>query len=178
MNSFDTELYPRVINLKRKNPSLKIFIAVGGWAASGPPWSNMARTAASRAIFIQSALDFMDTFGFDGIDLDWEYPVAKDRDGNPADKANYVNLVRELKSALRGRKEISVAIPASYWYLQNFDIADMAPNVDWFNLMSYDIHGTWDGDSEWTEAVVQPHTNLTGDCTRISRSKERLLTLY
>ncbi|KAG9258755.1 uncharacterized protein F5Z01DRAFT_217297 [Emericellopsis atlantica] len=161
MNSFDAALYPRVINLKQTNPSLKVFIAVGGWAASGPPWSNMARTAASRATFIQSALDFMDTYGFDGIDLDWEYPVAKDRDGHPTDKANYVSLVKELKSAVRGRKEISVAIPASYWYLQNFDIAGMAPYVDWFNLMSYDIHGTWDGDSEWTEAVVQPHTNLT-----------------
>ena len=38
----------------------------------------------------------------------------------------------------------------------------MAEHIDWFNVMSYDIHGTWDGNSEWTEAVVQPHTNLTG----------------
>lgn len=28
--------------------------------------------------------------------------------------------------------------------------------------MSYDIHGTWDGKSKWTESVVNPHTNLTG----------------
>lgn len=38
----------------------------------------------------------------------------------------------------------------------------MAPHVNWFNVMSYDIHGTWDGNSKWTETVVQPHTNLTG----------------
>lgn len=46
--------------------------------------------------------------------------------------------------------------------MQHFDLGGMAPYVDWFNLMSYDIHGTWDGNSEWTRAVVQPHTNLTG----------------
>lgn len=114
MNSYDTELYPRVVALKEHYPALKVFIAVGGWAASGPPFSNMARTAAGRATFIQSAIDLMDTYGFDGIDLDWEYPVAEDRDGQPEDKENYVRLVRELKAALRGRKQITVAIPASY----------------------------------------------------------------
>lgn len=114
MNDFDTELYPRVVALKELKPFLKVFIAVGGWAASGPTWSNMARTAAGRATFIQSAIDLMDTYGFDGIDLDWEYPVAEDRDGRAEDKDNYVKLVRELKAALRGKKQISVAIPASY----------------------------------------------------------------
>jgi len=47
-------------------------------------------------------------------------------------------------------------------YPQNLDVAGMAAYVDWFNLMSYDIHGTWDGNSQWTSPVVQPHTNLTG----------------
>lgn len=46
--------------------------------------------------------------------------------------------------------------------MQGFDIVGMEPFVDWFNFMSYDIHGTWDGDSPYTVAVVQPHTNLTG----------------
>lgn len=38
----------------------------------------------------------------------------------------------------------------------------MEPYVDWFHFMSYVIHGTWDGNSPYTEAVVQPRTNLTG----------------
>lgn len=38
----------------------------------------------------------------------------------------------------------------------------MEPYVDWFHFMSYDIHGTWDGNSPYTKSVVQPHTNLTG----------------
>lgn len=46
--------------------------------------------------------------------------------------------------------------------MQHFDLGGMAPYVDWFNVMSYDIHGIWDGGSEWTQAVVHPHTNLIG----------------
>lgn len=46
-------------------------------------------------------------------------------------------------------------------YLKGFDISGMAPYVDYFNFMSYDIHGTWDGNSQWTSSVVNPHTNLT-----------------
>lgn len=38
----------------------------------------------------------------------------------------------------------------------------MAEHLDFFNFMAYDIHGTWDGKTKWTSAVVNPHTNLTG----------------
>ncbi|KAL2753128.1 glycoside hydrolase family 18 protein, partial [Sodiomyces alcalophilus JCM 7366] len=161
MNPFDPALYTRTVNLKSQNPSLKVSIAVGGWAVSGPPFSNMARTQERRAVFIESVVDLLDTYGFDGIDLDWEYPVSPDRDGAPEDKENYVHLVRELRMALPAHKEITVAIPASNWYLRHFDVEAMASYIDWFNIMSYDIHGTWDGDSEWSQPVVQPHTNLS-----------------
>ena len=45
--------------------------------------------------------------------------------------------------------------------MQGFDVFGMEPYVDCFNFMSYDIHGTWDGDNPYTSAVVQPLTNLT-----------------
>lgn len=38
----------------------------------------------------------------------------------------------------------------------------MSKYVDYFNFMSYDIHGTWDGRSEYTSSEINPHTNLTG----------------
>lgn len=47
-------------------------------------------------------------------------------------------------------------------YLRGFDVIGLSKYVDHFNFMSYDIHGTWDGNSEYTSAVVNPHTNLTG----------------
>lgn len=122
-------------------------------------FSKLAASTSSQKSFFASLLIFMSTFGFDGVDLDWEYPVAPERGGNSADFANYVSFLKNLKAALTASGHdygLSVAIPASYYYLQNFDIVKMEPVVDWFNFMSYDLHGTWD-----SPAVVGAHTNLT-----------------
>ncbi|KAJ5219685.1 hypothetical protein N7468_008889 [Penicillium chermesinum] len=161
MNSYDEDLYPRFTNLKSSSPGLQVFISVGGWDAGGSIWSDMVSTEANRATFIDSAISLMKTYGFDGIDLDWEYPAASDRGGVAADTDNFVTFLKELKVACGSKYGISATLPSSYWYMQGFDVVGMEPYVDWFNFMSYDIHGTWDGDNPYTSAVVQPHTNLT-----------------
>ncbi|GAB7349047.1 hypothetical protein MBLNU459_g8013t1 [Dothideomycetes sp. NU459] len=161
MDKGDVKLYTQFTNLKQTNPSLQVFISVGGWSAGGAVFSNMTYTSANRAAFIASLKTFMKTYAFDGVDLDWEYPVTSDRGGNSADFANYVTFLKELRSALGTGYGISATLPSSYWYMQNFDIAKMEPYLDWFNIMTYDIHGTWDGNNPYTSAVVQAHTNLT-----------------
>jgi chitinase len=80
----------------------------------------------------------MDTYGFDGVDIDWEYPQADDRGGASADTANYVALVKDMRAAFGTKYGITVTLPTSYWYLQHFDLANMQASVDWFNVMSYD----------------------------------------
>lgn len=76
-----------------------------------------------------------------------EYPVAPERSGNPQDYANYVSFLANLRSALGsgGHKYgLTITIPSSYWYMQNFDIVAIEKNIDWLNVMTYDLHGTWD----------------------------------
>jgi len=36
----------------------------------------MVNDPASRQRFIETAIEFIEKFGFDGLDLDWEYPVC------------------------------------------------------------------------------------------------------
>ena len=62
----------------------------------------MAKTQANRQAFIVNLMSFMATYGFDGIDIDWEYPGADDRGGVPEDTANFVSLVQELQGAFGG----------------------------------------------------------------------------
>lgn len=101
----------------------------------------MASSSNNRQTFINGLIKFMDTYGFDGVDLDWEYPAADDRGGVAADKENYVALVKDLKSAFGTDYGLSVTLPTSYWYLQHFDLESMQDSVDWFNFMAYDLHG-------------------------------------
>lgn len=136
MNSFDVKLYTEFTDLKNQNPSLSVFISIGGWDAGGKVFSDMVSTSANRAAFINSLKTFMKTYAFDGVDIDWEYPVADDRGGNEADFANFVTFLSELRSGLGTSYGITATLPSSYWYMQHFNIAQMEQYLDWFNMMS------------------------------------------
>ncbi|KAL8808894.1 MAG: hypothetical protein Q9200_003921, partial [Gallowayella weberi] len=127
----------------------------------------MASSAGNRAKFISSLIAFMRNHGFDGVDLDWEYPAADDRGGKQGDTANYVLLVKEMKAAFSRKYGLSVTLPASYWYLQHFDVKAMQPYVDWFNVMSYDIHGVWDSSNKFTGPYIRSGASA-GACTGAS----------
>lgn len=136
MNDYDTTLYTQFTDLKSQNPALKVFISVGGWDAGGVIFSSMTSTLTNRAAFIKSLLQFMRTYAFDGVDIDWEYPVTSDRGGNEADFANYVSFLEELRAALGTWYGITATLPSSYWHMQNFDVVNMEPYLDWSNIMS------------------------------------------
>lgn len=60
-------------------------------------WSTMALNSTTRATFISNLLSFIETYNFDGVDLDWEYPF--ENYGRWADTGNFVNLVKEMRAA-------------------------------------------------------------------------------
>lgn len=157
MDSNSASLLGRFTALKNKYNGLATWISVGGWSFTDPgptqeAFSTMVSTSTNRQTFINGLLRFMNQYGFDGgylstsymlfqltltgVDLDWEYPQADDRGGQPADTENYVALAKELKASL-GQKGLSMTLPTSFWYLQHFDVNLLQESVDWFNFMSY-----------------------------------------
>jgi GH18 family chitinase len=112
----------RVANLKLKDPSIKVFITVGGWTFNNPgptatTFSDLAASPAAQMAFIKSLLSFMSTYNFDGVDIDWEYPAAPDRNGRDIDYVNFPKFIENPKkvlSASGGRDGLSVAVPTSY----------------------------------------------------------------
>ena len=73
--------YKSAVALKSVNPALRVMLAIGGWNEGGKKYSQMSASADSRRRFIKSAIDLLAANGFDGLDLDWEYPGATDRQG-------------------------------------------------------------------------------------------------
>ncbi|KAG2001597.1 hypothetical protein GB937_010039 [Aspergillus fischeri] len=165
----DVPLYKRLTDLKQYDPNLKVMIALGGWTFNDPGptatlFSDLAASEEKQKKFFKSLVSFMSTYDFDGVDLDWEYPEASDRSGRPADYDNFPKFMANLKNSLDktpGRSELSITLPASYWYLQHFDIKELAKHVSFFNIMTYDLHGTWDRGNKWTGEYLNAHTNLT-----------------
>lgn len=151
--------------LKLINPSLKSLISVGGWAFNDPgpsqqEFHNIISTSGSRSTFINSVRSYLDSYNFDGIDIDYEYPTAPDRGGSPEDTINFLQLVKDMRSAFASKYLITIAAPASYWYLKNFAIGEMSKYIDFINIMTYDIHGTWDADIASLGPFVRSHTNI------------------
>ncbi|MBI9038382.1 MAG: T9SS type A sorting domain-containing protein [Bacteroidales bacterium] len=135
--------------LKANNPHLKTLISIGGWTWS-TYFSNIALTQESREIFASSCVEFIQQYEFDGVDLDWEYPVSGGLGSNiyrPEDKENFTLLLAELRSQLdqAGDYLLTIAAPSSPFIQENIEIDQIHQYLDWINIMTYDLHGPWCG---------------------------------
>lgn len=152
--------------LKGKGRDLQPWVAVGGYDFSNvdtpthTTWSDLCADATRRASFIESAAIFMDKYGFMGIDLDWEFPVAPERGGTDADVANLVILLKEMRAAWGPQYGISIAVPADYWSLRQFDLKGLEPFVDHIGFMSYDLRGSFDSNGNSLDPVVLGQADL------------------
>ena len=156
--------FHQLIKLKQQYPHLVTMISIGGWTLSDT-FSDIALTSASRAYFARSAVDFMKRYGFDGLDIDWEYPVGGGLAGNtnrPQDKQNYTLLLQELRRQLDAAEVqdgktyyLTIASPAGPSNMANLELAQIATICDWINIMTYDFHGDW-------ENVTGHHASLRG----------------
>ncbi|XP_043252760.1 probable chitinase 10 [Colletes gigas] len=145
---YDNHFYERVVAYKKRG--LKVLLALGGWNDSaGDKYSRLVNSPTARKKFISHAVQFLEKYDFDGLDLDWEYPVCWQVDckkGPPSDKQGFADLLRELSSVLRPKGLLlSAAVSPSKKVIdKGYDVPALAKYLDWIAVMTYDFHGQWD----------------------------------
>ncbi|XP_078034878.1 endochitinase-like [Augochlora pura] len=128
-----------------KGHGAKALLSVGGASEKSKKFSNIAADAESRSRFVQSAVHYLQKYNFDGLDVDWEYP--NQNGGKKADKNNYVELLKELKSAFSKHQwSLSAAVGAEQDSAsKSYKIRKIAEQLDFINVMTYDFNGYWNG---------------------------------
>ncbi|XP_043279576.1 probable chitinase 2 [Venturia canescens] len=136
--------YRKMTGLRRQYPGLKVSLAIGGWNEGSANYSALASSPTRRGLFVNSVLQFMKNYDFDGLDLDWEFPGK--RGGAPQDKQNFVSLVQELSGVLKSRGLLlTAAISADRATIDAaYDVPEISKYLDFIHLMAYDYHGAWD----------------------------------
>lgn len=133
--------------LRAQNPRLSVLLSVGGWSGS-TYFSDVAAAALTRKQFSASCLEIVEKYGFDGLDIDWEYPVTGGKRTDhkrQSDKENFVLLLKQLRGDLDafGHERHLLLTFASTGYrnhLNDLSLKEMSAILDWFNLMGYDFN--------------------------------------
>ncbi|MCC6857513.1 MAG: hypothetical protein IT158_03075 [Bryobacterales bacterium] len=135
--------------LKSQYPHIKTLISVGGWTWSNH-FSDVFADQVKRQHFCDSLLNFVMSYGFDGADLDWEYPGDPGEGDNSyrpgIDKDNYVTTLAACRPMfVSAGKMLTIANSCNpRLYEEEMNLAGMVPYLDGINLMAYDLHGPWD----------------------------------
>ncbi|XP_038676385.1 acidic mammalian chitinase-like [Scyliorhinus canicula] len=144
LDANDLTLYHSFNSLKNKNQNLKTLLSIGGWSFGTQKFTTMVSTQENRQTFITSVISFLRNYGFDGLDIDWEYPESRN-------KHLFTLLAQEMVAAFEAeaktsgqpRMLMSAAVAAGMGIVEvSYEVAELGKYLDFFNVMTYDFFGS------------------------------------
>ncbi|HET7176990.1 MAG TPA: glycoside hydrolase family 18 protein [Gammaproteobacteria bacterium] len=180
------KLFAGLRQLRAGHPRLHLLISIGGWGQA-PQYSDLALTAASRTAFAASCIrQFVTEQAFDGLDLDWEFPVHGGLNkSRPQDRDDATSLVQELRRQLDalGAKDhrhydLTLAVPAGTWQQggaysvsDSYELKAIATSADWLNVMTYDMNNIF---SPYSGFNAPLHADPSDPTPEPQRSRDNL----
>lgn len=127
---------------KAKANNAKAFMSINDGSGDGKTnFKNMAASAAGRDHFIRHVMAKVRQFGFDGVDVDWEFPTTSD-----GTDVTFTTLMKELSDSLHrdAKYYLTAAITAGKYAggIRDAIKQELFNYVDWFNIMAYDDFST------------------------------------
>ncbi|EAU86796.2 class V chitinase ChiB1 [Coprinopsis cinerea okayama7 len=132
--------------LKMKKRDLKVLLSIGGWTYSQAGHFNFVTNPTARAKFISDAVQLIEDYGFDGIDIDYEYPSTPEQGQGLADLVTSLRTALTQLASRKGESNpylITAAVGAGPAGYSNLKVAQMDRAMDYWNLMAYDYAGSW-----------------------------------
>jgi len=132
-------LEPALIE-KAHAAGVKVLLLLGGDFAALETQPSLVQT------LVANLQVFEDTYGYDGVDIDWEYPSTAQ------DAATFLSLMTALRGAFPGPTFVLSADVAP-WGGSGYNVANVTPVIDYYNIMMYDCAGPWTDDAQLNSAI-------------------------
>ncbi len=161
---------------------VKILPSIGGWTLSGN-FPGIAADPVKRQNFAAACVNLISTYGFDGIDLDWEYPGFASHNGTAQDKANFNLLLEEVRLAIDNYgisigqdMLLTAAVGAVEERMMHVDWPVVSNYLDIINIMSYDFFGSWDPNANHNSPLFAPQQGNPE--FNLASAVDRLINIY
>lgn len=126
---------------------VKVMASIGGWSMC-KHFPEMAADPAKKARFLEDCRILVEDYGFDGIDIDWEYPgpfSGMNFTGTEDDYHNFTLLMEDIRDVIGPDRLLTAAFSAAPAKLENLEWTALNKVMDYYNMMTYDFHGGWSG---------------------------------
>jgi chitinase len=152
-----------------KGQGTKVILSIGGWEHSNH-FPEVAADPQKRANFAHWCVRHIRHYGFDGIDVDWEFPGYVRHNGTPQDRQNFTLLLQTVRDSLQVLGDqsgkhylLSASLPAAAGHLPDIEVQKITAILDYLNIMTWDLFGSWGKISNHNSALYGP---AQGDSTR------------
>jgi chitinase len=115
------------LNRRAHHAGVRVMLLLGG------DFSGLETTGAIKTLVANIAA-FEQQYGYDGVDIDWEYPTSTQ------DRKLLVDLMKSLRES---DPDYTLSIDVAPWAGYGYDLKHLQISLDYFNIMMYDCAGPW-----------------------------------